>query len=81
MIGTTHVNKHQAKADMSNHRWEKRKTIIHVLKMSDENRDSPTGAGSLRQSQELKSEALQTSAFLLASAILHWVPVPELKLK
>lgn len=49
--------------------------------MSDENRDSPTGAGSLRQSQELKSEALQTSAFLLASAILHWVPVPELKLK
>lgn len=39
MIGTTHVNKHQVKADRNNHKWEKRKTVIHFFEMSNESRE------------------------------------------
>lgn len=43
-IGTAYVNKYQAKADMNSYRWEKKKTtIIHLLQMSNESKDSPRG--------------------------------------
>lgn len=39
MRGTTHINKHQVKADINNYRLKKRKTIIHFLQVNNESRE------------------------------------------